>query len=736
MSSKFGAELRRLRRAAGLSLSELAKRTHYSKGFLSKVETGTAQPSPALAALCEAELGAVGELAELLPGEPVRRRTRPDVRPSGLPALSAHFVGRVSEQRRVRAALESDGGSCVISGMGGVGKTELAVRCAHRLEAAFADGSLFLDLHGRTPGRKPAEPTEVLDRLLRVLGVPAEQIPPDIDDRAALYRARLRGRSVLLVFDNVHSAAQVRPLLPAEPKCRVLVTSRSRLAALDSAAHVSLDLLPGADAVRLFAAVADVDPSDESVRSITTRCGNLPLAVRVAAARLRTHPTWDLAELHRRLVDESNWLGQLDDGERSLAATLEVSVRDLGAAESRLLGLLALHPGSDFDLLVIGSLAGAAPHEADRLAERLHEVNLLTQPAKNRYAFHDVVRAFAAEFVLTGLSKQEQVEAFRRLLDAAVATAALADRTLTTGRFQPDSVRRRHAPDGAAIVDRAGALAWFRDEWPNLVALCRAAQERGEYEHCWQLAYVLRGFFFEAKLWEPWIRTHRSARAAAAALADRWALASTTSHLGVCFADRGDLEEASSCYREALELFEEIGDEHGVITVNANSGWIDYYRGDHAAALHHLSIVLERYERSGNGRNAAITTRGIALVRIALGEYAEAAELAEHALDTFESLGLELDAVMALNCLGWAYFQAEDSHRSADAYQRAAARADRGVSPYEAARAYTGLGNLAATGGRDAEAAALWQRADETYRGLKPQMVPESRIRANLRTAM
>lgn len=732
-SSSFGAELRRLRRRSGLSLSELAARTHYSKGFLSKVETGAAQPSPALAALCEAELDATGLLLELLPDEPARRKSRPDARFSGLPALSAPFVGRLAGQRSVRAALEADGGVCVITGMGGVGKTELAVRCAHRLESGFADGCLFVDLRGHTPGREPADVSEVLDRLLRMLDASAEEIPADVDDRAAMYRSRLRRQSMLLVFDNAADAAQVRKLLPAEPKCRVLVTSRNRLPSLDSATHVSLDLLADAEATRLFAAVADVDEEDPMVRAVVERCGHLPLALRIAAARLRAHPAWDLAELHRRLAEEADWLTELDDGERSLIAAMELSVRDLDVPESRMLGLLSLHPGAHFDVCAAAALAGVPPRTADRLAERLHSAFLLNQPAKGRFALHDLVRAFARDSMLALIPKQEKLASLRRLLDAMLATAALADRLLIPGRYQPDWVRHLDPPEPLRFVDPEQALTWFRMEWPNLVELSRVAQRFGEHERCWQLAFVLRGFFFEAKLWDPWIAIHRRARESAARLDDRWALASTNSHLGVALADRGDLAGAAECYRDALELYRELGDECGEITVLANRGWVEHYRGEHDAALQNLSVALEHYERDGNTRNTAITRRGIALALTALERFPEAIEAAERALAEAEQSHLEADAVRALNCLGWIHFEANDHRSATAAYQRAADRAEAESAHYEQARAFTGLGNLAARAGRGREAAALWLRAEEVHRGLEPAMIAEARLRTQLR---
>jgi tetratricopeptide (TPR) repeat protein/transcriptional regulator with XRE-family HTH domain len=714
----FGAELRRLRRAAGLSLTDLADRVHYSKGYLSKVETGLTKPNAALATLCEAELDAAGALAALLPREPVRRRTRPDVRPSGLPPATGDFAGRAAELRDVRDALEAEAGVCVVSGMGGVGKTALAVRCAHRLEGSFADGCLFVDLHG--PDESPAA---VHDRLLRVLGVPAEQIPADPDDRAAAYRSRLRGRSLLLVLDNADSAAQVRPLLPAEPKCRVLVTSRSRLTALDEARHVSLDVLPADSAAELVIALTGAVAPD-AVR-IAERCGRLPLAIRIAAARLRAHPAWDVAELDRRLAVEADRLGELDDGERSLSAAFRLSARQLGPAEARLFGLLALHPGPEFDVRSASALAELGPRETDRLLDRLHDGYLVTQLAADRYAFHDLLRAFATETGEVTSGPDDRRAAFGRLAAFAVRSAEQADQLLDPQRYRPAVSYPGALPEPAAL----DGVAWFRTEWPNLVALCRRAGELGEHDRCWQLAFFLRSYFFLAKLWDPWIATHRWARVAAEAAGDRWALATTTANLGVALVDRGDLDGAIECYREALREYRAIGDQHGESTALAHHAWAVHYRGEHAVALRDLGTALTFYEREGNHRNAAITNRGIALVRVALGEAAEAAELAAGTLTVFDELGLELDAVMALNCVGWARFHTGELDLATAAYREAAARAEACESSHEAARAYTGLGNIATARGAASEAAEYWDQADGVHPGLDPVMVGEARAR-------
>ncbi|MGW7536447.1 ATP-binding protein [Amycolatopsis sp. NPDC054798] len=711
----FGAELRRLRASAGLSLTELAERVHYSKGYLSKVETGLAAPNSALAALCESEFGTPGALAALVPAETGKRRTRPDLRPSGLPPVTADFTGRDAESEAVRQILASDGGVCVISGMGGAGKTALAVRCAYRLEASFADGSLFLDLRGTSDD--PVAPADAHDRLLRILEVPAERIPADPDDRAALFRTCLRGRSFLLVLDNAGSTGQVRPLLPAEPKCRVVITSRSRLPALDEASHLSLGVLPPGSAAELVAALTGAPP-DAALR-IAGRCGCLPLAIRIAAARLRAHPAWDVAELERRLTGETRRLGELDDGERSLAAAFRLSVRQLDPPETRLFGLLALHPGPDFDVTAAQALGSLDSSTAERLLDRLHQAYLITQPQLGRYSFHDLVRVFAA----SGTPDQD---AFDRLADFSVAAAERADRAMSGPRYRPEVTYPPGLPK-AEFPDQESAIAWFRAEWPNLVALCRRA---GESERCWQLAFFLCGFFHLAKLWDPWIATHRWARAAAEAVGNRWAAATTTANLGIAHADRGDLDEASRCFRQALQEYRDLGDRHGEATALAHSAWAEHYRGNHEQALRELRSAADFYALTGNRRSGAITARGVALVLTALGRPGEAARLVEETLAVFGELGLELDVVMGLNCLGWARFRAGDHSGAEAAYREAAVRAEACGSTHEAARACLGLGNVAAARGAAREAASQWERAEAAHPGLDPVTVGEAAVRA------
>ncbi|HEX4220928.1 MAG TPA: tetratricopeptide repeat protein [Pseudonocardiaceae bacterium] len=737
----FGSELRRLRTTGGLSLTDLADAVHYSKGYLSKVETGLAQANETLAALCDDVLDTKGTLLAMVP----TRRRRPG-RPrgvghrlTGLPPEAAHFVGRTDRLAELRAALLDDGpdapGVCVIAGMAGVGKTALAVRLAHQVDERFADGSLFLDLRGYTPGSSGMASADALDRLLRQLGVPGEQIPTDHDDRAAYYRGLVRTLRLLIVLDNVSSARQLRPLLPGERSCRVLVTSRGRLPALDDARHFSLDALTETEAVALFGAVAGPDRAphrEDLVREVVEKCGCLPLAVRVAAARYRSNPGWSLADLRERLLQAPDLRHELDDGERSVFAAFHLSYRELPADQRRLFALLSLHPGADLDGYVAAALGDLDLAEARRIVDRLQESYLLSQRPGGRYEFHDLLKAFAGEAVNRDLPVDARAAALDRLLGYGLHCANTVDVLLTPQRFRPaEPIEPPRAP--RTFADPANARAWVQAQWPMLVELCRTAADTGQHTRCWQLAFALRDYFFLAKLWDPWIDTHQLALRAARATGDRWAEAVTLDNLGVAHVDRGELDQASACYQQALTLFEEIGNEQGRVTALANLGWAHHYQGRHEQARRELLAALEAYQRAGNERNAAITLRGIALAETELGRTQDAVRHSTEALAVFERLGLDFDAAMAFNCLAWAHFRAGEHEQAAKAYRQAASRAELIGSDYEIARAETGLGNVAAAQDRLTEAVRYWDRAEARCPDLNATVIGEHRTRRSRR---
>ncbi|MFJ1598475.1 tetratricopeptide repeat protein [Streptomyces sp. NPDC088261] len=730
----FGTALRRRRREARISISEMARRVHYSKGYLSKVETGRSAGSLGLAQACDRELGAGGELAELAPNKRNEESTLPTAFGfNGLPPVTGHFIGRSKELDDISSFVNEDTGEnvCLISGMAGVGKTSLALRGIWNAAESFSDGCLFLNLGGGTPGGREITPHAALDALLRMLGVAGERIPSSVDARANLYRSALRGKRMLIFFDNVRSAAQVIPLLPAEQKCRVIITSRSRLHALDDAMYLSMDALAAEEGIALFRSAGGhrADHADhDTVTRIVAHCGGLPLAIRIAAARFRGNSAWTPRDLEALLADEKSRLGVLDDGERSVAAALAVSCRALTGEQRRLFALLALYPGPEVSVGSVAALAGVDPLLARSLMDRLGDAHLVTYVAVDRITLHDLVRDFARSFVLPGVPQQAQDVSVQRLLDHALLWIGESNALLTPHRYRMAHSAAKPA-DHQKFADRQSALDWIAVEWVGLVGMCHLAAERGLHSRCWQLAFALREYFFLNKLWDPWIETHLVAVDAARVSRHRQGLAMSLSNLGIGYVDRGDLAAAVERHQEALEIFRELNDERGIVDALCNLAWADLYRGEPENALCGLRVALSHYRRMGDDRKAAITLRGIALTESQLGLYLDALHHAKQAREVFRTLDLRLDVVMSTNCIAWAHFRAGEYQGAAFHYDLAAIQAERFGSCYERARALVGLGNVHAASGRHAEAAEQWAHADEVLSPLSPVMVGEARVR-------
>ncbi|OXM70610.1 helix-turn-helix domain-containing protein [Amycolatopsis vastitatis] len=722
----FGAELKRRRTSVGMSLTGLAASVHFTKGYLSKVENGKARVNRELAKACDQALGAGGELLALATesASPARRNAGGIV---GLPDSGRYFVGREPELEALTALLlrPDEARVGIVHGMAGAGKTVLAVAAARRVASTFPDGSLFFDLRGHTPGAVELSSGEAMHRLLRLLDISADQVPADEDGRANLVRDQLRGRRMILVLDNVRSAEQIRAIVDSETSSRILVTSRGRLPALDDAWHFPVGVLPLDDALHLLRSVAgEHAPTDEGIATEIIRyCGQLPLAVRVVAARF-VAGGWTAAELRDRLADETTRLGALEDGERSVSTAFTVSYETLPHDQRRLLGLLALHPAAAAETGAVEALAGLDTGEADRLMDRLHDANLVVRDERGYVELHDLIRTFAAKHALPEVGPDDREAAVRRLVDHLVAMTLAADELAEPYRFRPAT----GLPASAALAfsDSDGALAWLAAQWPVLADTVDAAARHRLYDRCWQLAFVLRAFFFREKLFEPWMRTHERALEAARAAGDPSATGMILNNLGMACLEAGHVDDAVRFHEQAQEQFAVADDDRGAIDAMSSLAWARLYRGEAEPALTELTTVLAVYRRTGRTRNVAIALRGIALVSAALGQFPEALAAAREATELAQ---LPIDRAMSANCEAWVHFRAGRWDHAESCYRHAAQVADDAGSEYERARALTGLGNTAAGRG-DRQAAARWWAEAAAYRvTLNPAVLGEAQYR-------
>jgi DNA-binding SARP family transcriptional activator/tetratricopeptide (TPR) repeat protein len=571
------------------------------------------EPGPAIQALHADILDSAPSLASPAPatGPGGSRPSAPT--PRQLPADTRLFAGRHAELDELIALAgdQSPGSGAVVisavNGMGGVGKTALAVRAAHRLRERYPDGQLFIDLHGYSLNLDPVAPGAALDYLLRSLGVEPKAIPSDLDERVALYRSTLTRTRTLIVLDNAVDPDQVRPLLPAAPGCLVLITSRNRLADLDGAHLLGLDVLPRADAVVLLRGVAgttraaETDRYPDAAAELVAFCGHLPLAVRIVASRLRHHSALPLEALVAELREEAGRLDGLQDDERNLTSVFDSSLRVLAEQSRRLFRLLGLVPGPDFDAYAAAHLTGTDLPTAERLLEDLAEHNLLTQYTPGRYRLHDLLRVHASRLAA---EDADGGAALDRLFDFYLRTARAANLLVARSTGPTAAQEPERAPEPAPdLADRDRAFAWMRGEHANL----RPVLDHPAVGAPRMTALIdVLILFYNAE--GPWsLAAELGSRAVAAArhAGDRPAEAEALLKLGRIAISLGNLEEASERLEQALAIYREIADRAGEATVLLDVAELAVVRNHNLQAVEPTERALAVFEEIGDRARAA-----------------------------------------------------------------------------------------------------------------------------------
>jgi DNA-binding SARP family transcriptional activator/predicted negative regulator of RcsB-dependent stress response len=571
------------------------------------------EPSPALQELERAILLADPALETALPAaEGTRRWSRLPPAPCQLPPDIDDFTGREAAAAQVQRLLESEQATAIvisaIAGKAGVGKTALAVHVAHRLRSRFADGQLYVNLRGAEA--QALDPAEVLAGFLRALGIDGTRIPEGLEERTRLYRVRLADRRVLVVLDNAASEAQVRPLMPASHGCAALVTSRASLSGLEAAHPLTLEVLEAAQAVALLAKLAGpgrVAAEPQAAQQIVRLCGLLPLAVRIAGARLAQRPQWRLARLAERLADEHRRLDELMTGDLEVRASLALSYQGRGAEERRLFRLLGLLVAPTFPAWVAAALLDTEPTDAEALLERLVDAQLVEaagqdQAGQLRYQLHDLLRVYARERLHLEEPALARRVSLERMLGVYLTLAERADAVLEPSglaRFGSDPGRGQHADHPAVATVEHDPLGWFEAERTSLVAAVQQACDAGLGEPAWRLADTLASFFDARAHWDDWQHTHTLALAAARRAGDRDAQGRVLGSLGDLHWYRDRLDDAVSCLQQSLAAFRATDNRRGELHCLLALGGIDVRQGRFGDATVRLERSLAGFRELG-----------------------------------------------------------------------------------------------------------------------------------------
>ncbi|GAA4711164.1 ATP-binding protein [Phytohabitans rumicis] len=713
---------------------------------------------------------------------------QPVAAPSGIHMLPAHvidFAGRDDDIRQALSWFEAGSGSrqavpvLAIAGKAGVGKTTLAVHLGHELADRYPDGQLYVNLRGVEAER--LDPAEVLSGFLRAFGVAGAAIPQELEERASLYRQFLYDRRMLVLLDNAASEAQVRPLLPGSPGCAVIVTSRPLLTALPGARLLTLDVMPPAQSIDLLAKIlgeSRVAGGESAAAEIAELCGHLPLALRIAAARLAARPRWPLTHLATRLRDEGTRIAELRAGDLEVRAAFALSYEGLAEADRQAFRRLGLIRASDFAAWVAAAVLDTDVPTAEEALERLVDAQLLESDGfdatgQPRYRFHDLLRSFARERMRAEEEPAELGAASGRFLGAYLALSKRGLYLLApNSKRDPLASRATQWPPPGLDIDelmRPTPFSWFLVETQGIVAAVTQAYEAGLWDMTWELADPLHFHCRVFALWKPWTTTHELAVEAARRADNPRGEAFILRNLGNAYRDAGLPAKAVACYEASLDLGRRLDSRliqaaalngAGEVTLDrgrlvtarsyleqAQAAWTDAedwtgvaYGHTHLAVVYADQRLLDQAEEHA-AESLRMQTQfrdrsGEAYARMTLGRIArlrdrpaDAVAAYERCLEIYAEIGERLGAADARVSMAQA-------HRDQGRHEEAARRLDEAITTYldfgggrRRAIAFTVLaaldrdeGRLQAAAERLAEAIAVLRGADDILNEARAQL--------------
>ncbi|MGW5296298.1 AfsR/SARP family transcriptional regulator [Streptomyces bacillaris] len=625
-------------------------------------------PRPELAQLQQRILRADEELAR--PADEPAPAPAP-LRPAQLPATVPDFTGRDSFVRDLGAQLATAEGSVMavsaLAGIGGVGKTTLAVHVAHQARPHFPDGQLYVDLQGA--GARAAEPETVLGSFLRALGTAESAVPGTLDERAALYRSTLDGRRILVLLDNAHDAAQIRPLLPGTPGCAALVTSRVRMVDLAGAHLVDLDVMSPDEALQLFTRIVGterVGAEREAALDVVAACGFLPLAIRIAASRLAARRTWTVSVLAAKLADERRRLDELQAGDLAVKATFELGYGQLEPGQARAFRLLGLADGPDISLAAAAALLNLDAHTAEDLLEALVDTSLLESAAAGRYRYHDLVRLYARACAERDEQEAEREAALSRLLDFYLATAAGVYALERPGDRLVDHLEPTEQA-GLTFVDRHPALDWLYTEAGNLLACVRQSHGPATLRRGVDLLWAALDLGESGANAKQYETVALALLEAARTGGDRRSEVRALVTLADVHHTSGRFDQAEQEAESVMLLAGADQDPLPVCWASNARGIMALYQSRHEDGERHFNRAIDNFRSVQDRPGEASALCNLSRIHLATGRTESAVALAEEGTAVYDSMGHALRSANGRYALGMALTQ---SGRFAEASDR------------------------------------------------------------------
>ncbi|MEZ0075145.1 BTAD domain-containing putative transcriptional regulator [Planotetraspora sp. GP83] len=647
--------------------------------------------------------------------------------PGMLPAGIADFIGRQNQVDHIRQRLTvaSDGAArfavpiIAIVGKAGIGKTTIAVHAAHSVAEHFPDGQLYADLHGGVS--RPLSPMQVLERFLRALGVPGTTLPDGVEERAETYRMLLADRRMLIVLDDAASESQVLPLLPGNPASAVIVTSRSRLAGLAGATHVDVGLFDSAHSLDLLAHIAGTErvrAEADSAAALADLCGHLPLALRIAGARLAARPHWSVEQLVDRLRDETRRLDELMHGEMGIRASLSLTYDGISEEARRLFRRLAILDSHVFSAWTSAALLNRPLADAQDLLDDLADAQLVEVTGTGRhvhaqYRFHDLIRVFARERLAAEEPAAERTAALARVLGALLSLTDAA----RIREYGPDATIHQKATSPWSLpqelIERlvTKPIAWFERERHILIAGIRQAAQAGFVQVCWGLA-VNAAMYFESRVYlDDWRETNEIALEATRRAGDRRGQAEMLYRIGSLSLSEQRFDDARREFEAAVELFQEVGDDLRIALAIRSIALLERMNGRFESAVSHYERSLEIFRATGDHASAAHTLHNLAQVRLDCDDIDGAKMLLAEALMRSKAGGDRRVTAQVLHRMGQAHLQSREFALSAGAFEEALTVVQEIGDTTGEAFALHGLGIARLRQGKHAESAGSLRRA-------------------------